>query len=104
MLASLLAWKMQDIIDVLLLGFTINSAALFVPTIAALILKRTDSAAAFWSISLSLATVILWKIAASYSIDGIFTIEPLWPGLLVSAVTFLFVHRVSVRSVVADER
>ena len=31
-----MAWKMRDIIDILQLGFTINSAALFLPTIAAI--------------------------------------------------------------------
>jgi beta-phosphoglucomutase-like phosphatase (HAD superfamily) len=72
LLATFMAWKMQDIIDILLLGFTINSAALFVPTIAALMLKKTDSAAAFWSIALSLVTGILWKIAASYGAGGVF--------------------------------
>jgi len=104
LLATLLAWKMQDIIDVLLLGFTINSAALFVPTIAALILKRTDSAAAFWSISLSLATVIIWEIASSAGINGIFSIEPLWPGLVVSLLTFVFVHAISAREKLAHEQ
>ena len=103
-LATLLAWKMQDIIDVLLLGFTINSAALFVPTIAALIMKKTDSAAAFWSISLSLITVIIWKVAAGSGINGIFSVEPLWPGLTVSFVIYLFVHGVSTRSEMAREQ
>jgi len=104
LLATFMAWKMQDIIDILLLGFTINSAALFVPTIAALMLKKTDSAAAFWSITLSLTTVILWKVAASYGAGGVFAIEPLWPGLAVSFLTFIFVHSISVRSAVAYEQ
>ncbi len=104
LLATFMAWKMQDIIDVLLLGFTINSAALFVPTMAALMLKKTNSAAAFWSISLSLTTVILWKVAASYGMDGIFAIEPLWPGLVVSSLTFVFVHAMSVRTELAHEQ
>jgi len=104
LLATFMAWKMQDIIDILLLGFTINSAALFVPTIAALMLKKTDSAAAFWSIALSLTTVILWKVAASYGAGGVFAIEPLWPGLTVSFLTFIFVHSISVRSAVMHEQ
>ncbi len=91
LLATLMAWKMQDIIDVLLLGFTINSAALFVPTIAALLWKRVDANAAFWSIALSLPTVIAWKIAASAGFEGIFLVQPLWPGLIVSTVSFIMV-------------
>ena len=48
-LAMLMAWKMRDIIDILQLGFTINSAALFLPTIAAIYWDRVPAAAAFWS-------------------------------------------------------
>jgi len=95
LLATLMAWKMQDIIDVLMLGFTINSAALFVPTVTALVFKRSDPRAAFWSITLSLPTVILWKIAASIGFGGVFVIEPLWPGLTVSLVTFLVMNSVN---------
>jgi len=91
LLATFMAWKMQDIIDILLLGFTINSAALFVPTMAALVLRKSDAVAAFWSITLSLATVILWKTVASNGFDGVFTIEPLWPGLVVSFLTYLLI-------------
>lgn len=92
LLATLIAWKMQDIIDVLLLGFTLNSAALFVPTMVALFLRQTNAKAAFWSIALALPTVIFWKIAASSGFDGIFAIEPLWPGLAVSLVTLTLLH------------
>lgn len=85
LLAMLMAWKMRDIIDILQLGFTINSAALFLPTIAAIYWDRVPAGAAFWSISASLATVIGWRLAADAGVGGLFTIDPLWPGLLVSA-------------------
>jgi SSS family solute:Na+ symporter len=85
-LALLMAWKMRDIIDILQLGFTINSAGLFLPTIAALYWGRVPAGAAFWSITASLATVIGWRIAADAGIGGLFAIDPLWPGLLVSAL------------------
>ncbi len=85
-LAMLMAWKMRDIIDILQLGFTINSAALFLPTIAAIYWDRVPAGAAFWSSSLSLATVIGWRLAADAGLGGLFAIDPLWPGLLVSAL------------------
>jgi SSS family solute:Na+ symporter len=88
-LAMLMAWKMHDIIDILQLGFTINSAALFLPTIAAIYWDRVPAGAAFWSSSVSLATVIGWRIAADAGMGGLFTIDPLWPGLLVSATVLL---------------
>jgi len=89
LLALLMAWNMRDIIDILQLGFTINSAALFLPTIAAVYWNRVPAGAAFWSSSTSLATVIGWRIAADAGMGGLFSIDPLWPGLLVSAALLL---------------
>jgi SSS family solute:Na+ symporter len=89
LLALLMAWKMRDIIDILQLGFTINSAALFLPTIAAIYWDRVPAGAAFWSIGASLATVIVWRVAADAGLGGWFAIDPLWPGLLVSVVLLL---------------
>jgi SSS family solute:Na+ symporter len=86
LLSMLLAWKMRDIIDILQLGFTINAAGLFLPTVAALYGNRVSAGAAFWSIGASLVTVIGWRIAADAGAGGIFAIDPLWPGLAVSAV------------------
>src|SRR5262245_48995982 len=81
-LALLMAWTMRDIIDILQFGFTINSAGLFLPTIAAIFSKRIPAHAAFWSTLASLVTVIGWRLAAGAG--GIFAIDPLWPGLAVS--------------------
>ena len=91
LLAMLMAWKMQDIIDILLFGFTINGAALFLPTMVAMYGRRPDSNAAFWSIALSLPTVVAWKIAAQAGLEDVFAIEPLWPGLVVSFVAYFMV-------------
>ena len=71
LVAMLIAWKMRDIIDILQLGFTINAAALFLPTIAAIYWDRVPASAAFWSSSLSLATVIGWRVAADAGLGGI---------------------------------
>lgn len=89
LLAVLMAWKMRDIIDILQLGFTINSAALFLPTIAAIYWNRVPAGAAFWSIGAALATVIGWRVAADAGTGGLFAIDPLWPGLLVSTTVLL---------------
>ena len=92
-LAALMAWRMRDVVDILLIGFTINSAALFLPSIAMFYLARTNSAAAFWSISLSLFTVIAWYAASQLGLGGPFAIDPLWPGLIVSFVVFTGIDR-----------
>lgn len=86
--AALMAWQMQDVVDILLVAFTINSAALFVPTIALVTLKSINTNAAFWSISLALATVLGWYTAAALELAPAFTLDPLWPGLAVSSFVF----------------
>jgi SSS family solute:Na+ symporter len=86
--ATFMAWQMQDIIGILLLAFTVNSAALFIPTIAFVVLKSASKAAAFWSITLSLATVVAWHAASTIELAPVFTLDPLWPGLAVSAGAF----------------
>ena len=85
-LGLLMAWQMRDIIDLLQLGFTVNSAGLFLPTVAALVTNRVPASAAFWSTTISLATVVAWHFAAQAGAGGLFALDPLWPGLLVSAV------------------
>ena len=86
--AALMAWQMQDVVDILLVAFTINSAALFVPTIAMVVQKDVCKPAAYWSMTLALITVILWYFCAELGLGGIFSIDPLWPGLLVSISVF----------------
>jgi len=54
--------------------------------------KRVDKSAAFWSILLSLITVIAWKLVAQAGAGGIFRLEPLWPGLTVSALVYFLVY------------
>jgi SSS family solute:Na+ symporter len=87
--SALMAWRMQDVVDILLVAFTINAAGLFVPTIAMVYGKQVNSAAAFWSIALTLVTVIAWYAASAMNVAPIFELDPLWPGLLVSIVGFL---------------
>jgi len=86
--SALIAWQMQDVVDILLLAFTVNAAALFVPTIAMMTLKTINTSAAFWSISLALLTVIGWYVASVMDLAPLFHNDPLWPGLAVSVVVF----------------
>ena len=88
-LAVLMAWKMQDIIGILQISFTVMSASLFVPIMAATFLNNINVNAAFWSICLSLATVIVWRVTQAYYNEGLFSLDPLWPGLVVSCVTLV---------------
>jgi Na+/pantothenate symporter len=72
----------------LLLAFTVNAAALFVPTIAMVTLKKVNTDAAFWSIALALATVGAWYGASVMDLAPVFRNDPLWPGLIVSISVF----------------
>ena len=92
-LATLMAWQMQRVIDILLVGFTINSAALFLPSVAMIYFARAKSQAAFWSITLSLVTVLTWYLASNLKLGAPFEIDPLWPGLVVSFAVFAFLNR-----------
>ncbi len=86
--SALMAWQMQDVVGILLVAFTINAAALFVPTIAMVSPRKVDTGAAFWSITLALATVIGWYAASAMQLAPVFAIDPLWPGLAVSFAVF----------------
>ncbi|MFK8021743.1 MAG: sodium:solute symporter [Pseudomonadales bacterium] len=92
-LAALLAWRMQDIIDILLIGFTVNSAALFLPSVAMIYSSKVNANAAFWSICLSLITVFFWYAAAQLPSFPWAHVDPLWPGLLVSFSVFTLLNR-----------
>lgn len=89
--SGLMAWQMQDIIGILLLAFTVNAAALFVPTIAMVTLKKVNTNAAFWSIALALTTVVAWYGASGMDVAPVFQIDPLWPGLIVSISVFVLI-------------
>lgn len=87
-LSTILAIKMKSIVDILYIAFTINSAGLFLPTITMFFWGKGNSKSAFWSMSLSLITVLVWFFSNMAGLGGIFAIDPVWPGLMVSALVF----------------
>ncbi|MEG1633291.1 MAG: sodium:solute symporter family protein [Oscillospiraceae bacterium] len=86
--AALLAWYKQDIMDILLITFTILSAGLFIPTVAGFLWKRGNSDAAFYSMLVSTIIVIVWYLGATFGWGAMFGIDALWPGLLASALIY----------------
>lgn len=87
---ALIGWFFKDIMSILIMAFTFNSAGLFFPTMAVFFWKRATSAAAFWSMSAALGTVSFWYVGQGlYTENPWFAIDPVWPGLLVSAVSFV---------------
>lgn len=87
---AIIGWYAESIIALLVMTFTINSAGLFFPTLGAFFWKRATSHAAFWSMSLSLTTVLVWYLGQHFRADvSIFSIDPVWPGLFVSFSIFV---------------
>lgn len=88
-LSTIFAWFMGDVMDTLLIAFTVNSAGLFLPTVCGFVWKKANAKAAVVSISASLVVVLFWFIMGQLGVGGIFAVDPLWPGLIASAVTFI---------------
>lgn len=88
-LAMLISMTQMNIINILYIALTVNSAGLFLPTVAAILYDCRDGVAAFWSMLLTLITVLLWYALGPITSYKLFQIDPIWPGLIVSSVTFL---------------
>lgn len=89
--SALFAWYNQDIVDVLFIAFTINSAGLFLPTVCGLFWKKSNSNAAFASILTSLVIVVLWYVLGTVTDAALFKIDSLWPAFLISALVYLMI-------------
>ncbi len=88
-LSTIMALRMLNIIDILYVAFTINSAGLFLPTITMFFWEKANSRAAFYSMLASLVTVLIWFFADLFGLGGIFGIDPVWPGLITSFIIFI---------------
>lgn len=88
---ALLAWWKYDIVDLLLLAFTFQSAGLFFPTVLGMFWKKPTAKAAFWSMVISISVVVVWLIGEATGISSIFEIDALWPGLLASGLSFILI-------------
>lgn len=87
-LGAVFGWFSQDIINILLITFTINSAGLFLPTVVAFFWKRSCSAGAFASMISAIVVTVIWLIGGKVTDLSIFSIDALWPALAVSAVLY----------------
>lgn len=86
-LSALFGWFMQDVMDAILIAFTVNSAGLFLPTIG-MVWKKSNSKAVVISSSVSLLVVLVWFVAGKMGAGGIFGIDPLWPGFVASVILY----------------
>ena len=102
-LSLALAWYMDDIINILLLAFTINSAGLFLPTVVGLFWKRASAKAAVGSMVSALIIVMIWFILGEAGAGGIFALDPLWPGFIGSAIVFFAISLLDNQSLQEQE-
>ncbi|MFG6330451.1 MAG: sodium:solute symporter family protein [Lachnospiraceae bacterium] len=87
-IAVLITLNSQNIIDVLFIALTINSAGLFLPTVFGMFWEKANSHAAFLSTLCSLLAILFWFAGGTMGWGGVFRMDPLWPGVLISAVLF----------------
>lgn len=88
---AVFGWFTQDIMNILLITFTINSAGLFLPTIGAFFWKKSCSAGAFASMLSATIIAIVWFIGGKVSALPLFSIDALWPSFGVSAVLYVVI-------------
>ncbi len=91
--ATLMASFMKDVVDILLVAFTINAATLFVPSVAMIYARTVSKSAAFWSIASAFAVVVGWYALVELTDVVLPTADPLWPGLLVSFGVFMIMSK-----------
>ena len=97
-LGGIFGWFNQDIMNILLITFTINSAGLFLPTVGAFFWKRSCASGAFVSMVSATVIAVVWYVGAQVSDLALFQIDALWPSFGVSAVLYFTVclaHRQS---------
>ena len=90
-LGGIFGWFNQDIMNILLITFTINSAGLFLPTVGAFFWKRSCASGAFVSMVSATVIAVVWYVGAQVSDLALFQIDALWPSFGVSAVLYFTV-------------
>ena len=88
---ALFGWFNQDIMNLLLITFTINSAGLFLPSVCAFFWKKSCASASFVSMISSTVITVAWYIGGKISTLPIFGIDAIWPALGISAALYLII-------------
>lgn len=98
-IVMVLAMIVPDVVAALTIAYAILVGGLFVPILGALLWKRSTGVGAAWSmLAGSVATIaimIVMEINAENPMDGIFANEPIYFGLLSSAVVFVVASLIS---------
>lgn len=106
-IGAFFGWFNQNIMNILMITFTINSAGLFLPTICGFFWKKSCAAGAFVSMVSATVITIVWYIGSSVSEAAIFQGDPLWPAFGISAVLYFVIcltHKQSAEELEKAER
>lgn len=87
-ISAFFGWFNQNIMNILMITFTINSAGLFLPTVCGFFWKKSCASGAFVSMVTSTVITIVWYVGSLISDAAIFKVDALWPALGVSAVLY----------------
>ncbi len=88
---ALFGWFNQDIMNLLLITFTINSAGLFLPCVCAFFWKKSCADGSFASMLSATVIAIAWYIGGKVSNLPIFEIDAIWPAFGVSALIYVVI-------------
>jgi solute:Na+ symporter, SSS family len=88
---ALFGWFNQDIMNLLLITFTINSAGLFLPCICAFFWKKSCAAGSFVSMISATVIALVWYIGGKLTDLALFQIDAIWPAFGVSAVLYFVI-------------
>lgn len=88
---ALFGWFNQDIMNLLLVTFTINSAGLFLPCVCAFFWKKSCASGSFVSMVSATVIAIVWYVGGKVSSLPVFKIDAIWPAFGVSALLYLVI-------------
>lgn len=84
-LALMLAWKMENVLELVLLSYSFMVSGLIVPVLAALFTRKTDPTAAVFSMVMGGATTLIFEL---FSIPFLWDLDPIVLGITVSGVAY----------------
>lgn len=84
-----IAWWKYNVISLLQLALTFQSASLFFPTVLGMFWRKPTANASFYSMAVSLFCVLLWLIGGNLGWGGIFELDAVWPGLVSSLIVYV---------------
>lgn len=88
---ALFGWFNQDIMNLLLITFTINSAGLFLPCVCAFFWKRSCALGSFVSMLTATVVAIVWYVGGRISSLPVFEIDAIWPAFGISALLYVLI-------------